>query len=102
VGKEYEDRFVAHGHQIIYAGWHEGIMMLPYHFRDRTGGLVMVSASRDGDLIADTIERFGLRAVRGSSGHDGADALAAMGSDDGAVALCAPRLRVRGADAGAR
>lgn len=78
VGKEHEDRFVAHGHHIIYAGWHEGMMMLPYHFRDRSGGLVMVSASRDGDLIADTIERFGLRAVRGSSGHGGADALSAM------------------------
>jgi lysophospholipid acyltransferase (LPLAT)-like uncharacterized protein len=78
VGKEHEDRFVAHGHHIIYAGWHEGMMMLPYHFRDRTGALVMVSVSRDGDLIADTIERFGLRAVRGSSGHGGTEALAAM------------------------
>jgi lysophospholipid acyltransferase (LPLAT)-like uncharacterized protein len=76
VGKEHEDRFVAHGRQIIFAGWHEGKMMLPYHFRDRAGGLVMVSASRDGDLIADTVERFGLRAVRGSSGHGGTDALA--------------------------
>ena len=78
VGKEHEDRFLVDGRQIIFAGWHEGMMMLPYHFRDRAGGLVMVSASRDGDLIADTVERFGLRAVRGSSGHGGADALLAM------------------------
>src|SRR5690242_20619975 len=54
------------------------MMMLPYHFRDRQGGVVMVSASRDGDIIAATIERFGLRAVRGSSGRGGGDALCAM------------------------
>jgi lysophospholipid acyltransferase (LPLAT)-like uncharacterized protein len=54
------------------------MMMLPYHFRDRTGGVVMVSRSRDGDLIADTVERFGMRAVRGSTGHGGRDALDMM------------------------
>jgi len=78
VGKEHEDRFVAHGGQIIFAGLHESMMLLPYHFRDRAGGVVMVSASRDGDLIADTIERFGLSAVRGSSGRSGGEALREM------------------------
>jgi hypothetical protein len=78
VGREHEDRFLRAGQAIIFAGLHEGMMMLPYHFRDRTGGVVLVSPSRDGDLIADTIERFGLRAVRGSSGHGGRDALDAM------------------------
>jgi len=78
VDKEHEDRFVAHGKQIIFAGLHEGMMMLPYHFRDRTGGVVMVSRSKDGDLIADTVERFGMRAVRGSSGRGGRDALDMM------------------------
>ena len=78
IDKEHEDRFVAHGKQIIFAGLHEGMMMLPYHFRDRTGGVVMVSRSKDGDLIADTVDRFGMRAVRGSSGHGGRDALDMM------------------------
>jgi lysophospholipid acyltransferase (LPLAT)-like uncharacterized protein len=78
VDREYEDRFLARGEPIIFAGLHEGMMMLPYHFRDRTGGVVMVSRSPDGDLIADTVERFGMRAVRGSSGHGGQDALDAM------------------------
>jgi lysophospholipid acyltransferase (LPLAT)-like uncharacterized protein len=53
-------------------------MMLPYHFRDRIGGVVMVSRSRDGDIIADTVERFGMRAVRGSSSRGGRDAREAM------------------------
>jgi lysophospholipid acyltransferase (LPLAT)-like uncharacterized protein len=78
VDKKHEDRFLAHGEHIIFAGLHEGMMMLPYHFRDRAGGVVMVSRSRDGDLIADTVERFGMRAVRGSSGHGGRAALDLM------------------------
>ena len=78
LGKEHEDRIVLAGGQIIFAGLHESMMLLPYHFRDRPGGLVMVSRSRDGDVIADTIERFGLCAVRGSSGRDGDEALRAM------------------------
>src|SRR5215510_588327 len=68
VGKEHEDRFVGRGGQIIFAGLHEGMMLLPYHFRDR----------RDGDVIAHTIERFGLRPVRGSSGRAGREALGEM------------------------
>lgn len=78
VDKQHEDQFLQRGQPIIFAGWHEGMMLLPYHFRDRRGGVVMVSPSRDGNLIADTIERFGLRPVRGSSGRDGAEALGAM------------------------
>lgn len=78
VGKRHEDEILDAGEQIIFAGWHEGMMMLPYHFRDRRGGLVMVSSSRDGDIIADTIERFGLCPVRGSSGRGGGEALDAM------------------------
>jgi lysophospholipid acyltransferase (LPLAT)-like uncharacterized protein len=78
VDKRHEDAIRAAGGQLIFAGWHEGMMMLPYHFRDRRDGLVMVSASRDGDIIASTIERFGLQAVRGSSGRGGGEALDAM------------------------
>jgi lysophospholipid acyltransferase (LPLAT)-like uncharacterized protein len=77
IGKENEDRFIAQGNPIIFAGWHEGLVMLPYHFRDRQG-VVMVSASRDGDIIADTIERFRLRPIRGSSGRGGIVALKGM------------------------
>jgi hypothetical protein len=78
VDREYEDRCLAGGRHIVFAGLHEGMMMLPYHFRDRTDGVVMVSSSRDGDIIADTVERFGMRAVRGSSRHGGRRALDAM------------------------
>jgi lysophospholipid acyltransferase (LPLAT)-like uncharacterized protein len=53
------------------------MLFLPYHFSDRDG-VVMVSASRDGDLIAQTMALFGLRSARGSSKRGGDDALRAM------------------------
>lgn len=77
VDKEHEDQFLRVGRPILFAGFHEGMLYLPYHFRDRDG-VVMVSASRDGDLIADTMARFGLRAARGSSTRGGRTALEAM------------------------
>lgn len=77
LGKEHEDQFLRRGQPILFAGFHEGLLLLPYHFRDRDG-VVMVSASRDGDLIADTMALFGLRAARGSSTRGGRAALDAM------------------------
>jgi len=77
VGKEHEDRYLREGRPICFAGFHQGMLYLPMHFRDRDG-VVMVSASRDGDLIANTMARFGLRSARGSSKRGGADALRAM------------------------
>lgn len=77
LGKEHEDQFLRRGEPICFAGFHQGMLYLPYHFRDRDG-VVMVSASRDGDLIAHTMARFGLRSARGSSRHGGEQALQAM------------------------
>jgi lysophospholipid acyltransferase (LPLAT)-like uncharacterized protein len=77
IGKEHEDRFLDRGEPICFAGFHQGMLYLPFHFRDRDG-VVMVSASRDGDLIAHTMHRFGLRTARGSSNRGGRTALQAM------------------------
>ena len=77
VGKENEDVYLRAGRPICFAGFHQGLLYLPMHFRDRDG-VVMVSASRDGDLIAHTMARFGLRSARGSSKRGGAGALRAM------------------------
>lgn len=77
VSKEHEDQFLRRGEPICFAGFHQGMLYLPYHFRDRDG-VVMVSASRDGDLIAHTMAKFGLRSARGSSRRGGEEALQAM------------------------
>src|ERR1043166_9095981 len=77
IGKEHEDQFLRRGEPICFAGFHQGMIYLPFHFRDGDG-VVMVSGSRDGDLIAHTMARFGLRSARGSSRHGGDQALQAM------------------------
>lgn len=107
VDRELEDRCLENGGHIIFAGLHEAMMMLPYHFRDRTAGVVMVSGSRDGDIIADTVDRFGMRAVRGSSRRGGRQALDLMidalraGDVSAGVIVDGPRGPARIAKSGA-
>jgi hypothetical protein len=94
VGKEHEDQFLRHGAPICFAGDHQGMLYLPFHFRDRDG-VIMVSASRDGDLIAHTMARFGLRSARGSSKHGGDAALQGM-IDEVNAARCSAGMIVDG------
>ncbi|MFN8643215.1 MAG: lysophospholipid acyltransferase family protein [Candidatus Binatia bacterium] len=94
LGKEHEDQFLRRGEPICFAGFHQGMLFLPFHFRDRDG-VVMVSASRDGDLISRTMSLFGLRSARGSSRHGGDAALTAMITEVNA-AHCSAGLIVDG------
>ena len=66
----------------IYAAWHNrlALSMIVYHRyirpRNRTAGLAaMVSASRDGGLLAAILERFKVQPVRGSTSRRGPQAL---------------------------
>lgn len=58
------------GRGIILAFWHEQLflMILGYH---GPGGRVLISGSRDGELIARTMDSFGMGSVRGSSRRGG-------------------------------
>ena len=58
---------------VIYAFWHNRLLLLVYTHR-RQGIHVMVSRSRDGEMISRTIQRFGFGTVRGSSSRGGAPA----------------------------
>src|SRR5438034_7337947 len=53
--------------QTAYVIWH----FLPV----RRGGAALISASRDGALIADVVQRYGFQTVRGSSSRHGTAAL---------------------------
>jgi hypothetical protein len=61
----------------IYVFWHRCCIPALYHFRDRDIA-VMTSSSFDGEYIARIIEKFGYRAVRGSSTRGGVRALLGM------------------------
>ena len=87
---------------LIYAVWHARILMVPWLNRRfvRTHGArpprVLTSHSRDGELVARWVRRFGLGVVRGSSSRGGAEALRALttavrGGEDIAVVPDGPR-----------
>jgi hypothetical protein len=60
----------AAGERFIIAFWHRHILLMPYCYRGRRIS-VLVSASRDGELIAHTVARFGIDAARGSTSRGG-------------------------------
>ena len=69
--------------KVIAAIWHQRIILaLGYAKRFRTyRPSVMISQSRDGDMIADVYRRFNFRPVRGSSSRGGKEALSAIVAD---------------------
>lgn len=69
-----------HGGKAIAALWHQRILLvLTYARRFREfAPLVMISQSRDGDIIAEVCRLLNFRPVRGSSSRGGREALAAM------------------------
>jgi lysophospholipid acyltransferase (LPLAT)-like uncharacterized protein len=62
------------GSPVIYAVWHGRILLLPLLYGGRRAR-VLTSRSRDGELVARFMRRFGLEPVRGSSSRGGALAL---------------------------
>ena len=62
----------------IGALWHNRLLIFPLvlrRFFPNRHGAALISASRDGDLLADGIRRFGYDVVRGSSSRLGASAI---------------------------
>ncbi|HYB43248.1 MAG TPA: lysophospholipid acyltransferase family protein [Candidatus Methylomirabilis sp.] len=62
------------GTPVIYAVWHGRVLLLAHLYGWRRAR-VLASRSKDGELVARFIRRFGLEAVRGSSSRGGAEAL---------------------------
>ena len=62
---------------VIIAFWHNRVGLAAYLAQRYSGGRTLVtfiSASRDGQFIAEIAERFGIKAVRGSSSRKGRQA----------------------------
>jgi hypothetical protein len=87
---------------LIYAVWHARILMVPWlnarlvRAHAARPARVLASHSRDGELVARWVTRFGLRVVRGSSSRGGAEALreltaALRAGEDVAVVPDGPR-----------
>jgi lysophospholipid acyltransferase (LPLAT)-like uncharacterized protein len=62
----------------IGALWHNRLLIFPVvlrRFFPQRHGAALISASRDGDLLADAVQRFGYDVIRGSSSRLGASAI---------------------------
>jgi lysophospholipid acyltransferase (LPLAT)-like uncharacterized protein len=77
VGDSHLDDIYKSGNRAILAFWHGRIIPATYYFRNR-GIVVMTSMNRDGEAIAQCIQRFGYGVARGSSSRGGLKALAEM------------------------
>ncbi len=66
------------GKPFILAFWHGRILMMPYCWNRKFPIHMLISAHRDGQLIARTVSHFGIQTVEGSSSKGGANALRAM------------------------
>ncbi|MCD6532408.1 lysophospholipid acyltransferase family protein [bacterium] len=71
-----EEKMPVHG-AAIYPIWHGHLLAHTYAFRDR-GINVLVSRSRDGELIARALKKLGYGVVRGSSSRGGTKAILEM------------------------
>jgi lysophospholipid acyltransferase (LPLAT)-like uncharacterized protein len=80
VNKNIPDSFKAEGRNIIFAFWH-GRQFLLFHTHRALGVVIPASESRDGEIQAGILTRFGFEVVRGSSKRKGAQAL--LGLVDG-------------------
>jgi lysophospholipid acyltransferase (LPLAT)-like uncharacterized protein len=77
IGKENEDQFLRQGKPSLFVSWHQGLLYYLYHFRNRDG-IIMVSRSKDGEIIARILKLFRFQSARGSSSRGGKEALQVM------------------------
>lgn len=66
-GAETRARVLAGEERFLVLVWHGRVLMIPAEMRKPLEIHAMISANRDGDMIADVVGRFGVPAIRGSA-----------------------------------
>lgn len=70
VGREKFDEARAHGRGVILAFWHSRLMLTPFVRRETDADInMLISAHRDGEIIANAVKGFGIKFIRGSSAN---------------------------------
>jgi lysophospholipid acyltransferase (LPLAT)-like uncharacterized protein len=77
-GGDIPKRLHEAGQPFILAFWHGRLLMMPMAWDPRQPIHMLISAHRDGRIIADAVKHFGIRSVAGSTSRGGAGALRAM------------------------
>jgi lysophospholipid acyltransferase (LPLAT)-like uncharacterized protein len=75
IGLEIEKKVIKKKQIPIYVSWHQRFFPGITLFASRKPITIMISQSRDGELISKIVHRLGWRPVRGSSSRGGRDAL---------------------------
>ncbi|HUC71810.1 MAG TPA: lysophospholipid acyltransferase family protein [Stellaceae bacterium] len=75
---EWPQRLLAAGRPFIGAFWHGRMMMIPLGWRRMAPMHMLISAHRDGRIIADAVAYFGIGAIAGSTRRGGSAALRLM------------------------
>ncbi|MGA8759851.1 MAG: lysophospholipid acyltransferase family protein [Stellaceae bacterium] len=76
--EEFPRRLLATGQPFIGAFWHGRMMMIPLGWRRMARMHMLISAHRDGRIIADAVAYFGIDAIAGSTRRGGSAALRTM------------------------
>ena len=77
-GGEHPRRLRADGRPFILAFWHGRLMMIPMAWQRLAPIHMLISAHRDGRIIADAVAYFGVQTVTGSTSRGGSAALRTM------------------------
>ncbi len=91
--REIAGRLKAEGKSFIFAFWHGDLFLLTYSHRG-SDVVIPASESRDGEIMARLLKRFGYHVVRGSSKRKGARA--AIGLIEGLRSGRHPAIAVDG------
>ncbi len=70
IGEEHPQSFWQRGEQVILSFWHDQLLLMVLGYRGPLAK-ILISPSKDGELIARTMRSFGQDAVRGSSSRGG-------------------------------
>jgi lysophospholipid acyltransferase (LPLAT)-like uncharacterized protein len=74
-GGEAPRRLIDEGRAFIGAFWHGRMMMIPVAWQRMAPMHMLISAHRDGRIIADAVSYFGIQAIAGSTRRGGSAAL---------------------------
>ena len=77
-GDEWPRRLTGEGRTFIVAFWHGRLLMMPPAWHQLTSFHMLISAHRDGRIIAGAMTYFGIDTIAGSTSRGGSLALRAM------------------------
>ncbi len=77
-GGEVPQRLLRDGRSFILAFWHGRLLMIPMAWQRMAPMHMLISAHRDGRIIADAVSHFGVNSIAGSSRRGGSSAMRAM------------------------